>query len=334
MKAKPFQLEALKEQIKNKYAGALVFGTDFSRIQELSQKIKQFILPKADAFSLVLPSANQLKQTPFLATDEANTPNLMGERRLIWIKDVPNLSDEILQHFCDNRQTDAFLLITCDNLPKNNSLRIEAESNPQIITFACYPPDENELIVFVKDFLHQSGFQMTADAISYLIHNTSGNLSILNSELNKIALYNIEKKSITLPVIQNLIGTGDVQIDLFIQLIADKKISEAISLISTLQQQGEQFVSVIRSLNRYFDILLSGKNMLIQGDNPSFIVDKLLKPAQFRLKQPLQRQLTLWSMPQLIHAHHSFLESEIQMKISTLSQELILEKCLLNLNLV
>ena len=30
------------------------------------------------------------KQTPFIATDEANTPNLMGNRRLIWVKNVSN----------------------------------------------------------------------------------------------------------------------------------------------------------------------------------------------------------------------------------------------------
>ena len=54
MKAKPLQLDALTPQLKNQYAGALVFGTDVSRIYELSHKIQKLILPNADAFSLVV----------------------------------------------------------------------------------------------------------------------------------------------------------------------------------------------------------------------------------------------------------------------------------------
>ena len=332
MKAKPFQLEALTKQIKNQSAGALVFGTDVSRVQEISLKIKKIILPKADAFSLVNLTASQIKTTPFIATDEANTPNLIGERRLIWIQDVANLSDEIIRHFCDHRQTDAFLLISCDNLPKNNALRLESESNPQIITFACYPPEENELVAFIKDFTQQAGFQISPDATAYLIQNASGNLSILKSELEKIALYNKEKKQITLSVIQELISGGTVQVDTFIQKIANGQVSSALPFISKLIQQGEMPVSILRTINRYFDLLLIGKSMIIQGDNPAMVVEKLLKPAQFRLKQPLQKQLSLWKMPQLIKAHHVFLETEIQMKTNTLSQELILEKCLLDIN--
>ena len=329
MKAKPFQLEALSNQIKTQYAGALVYGTDVSRIQEISHKIKSLIIPKENNFSLINLTGSQLKQTPFIATDEANTPNLMGDRRFIWIKEATNLSDETIRHFCDHRQTDAFLLISCDNLPKNNSLRIEAESHPQIITFACYPPDENELAFFVKDFVQQAKFQMSPDAIAYLIQNTSGNLSVLKSELEKISLYNKDKKAITLQIIQTLISGGTVQIDTFIQNVANAQISAALPLISKLIQQGEMTVSILRALSRYFDLLLMGKSMIVQGNTN--IVEKLLKPAQFRLKQPLQKQLTFWKMPQLIRAHHLLLEAEIQMKTNTLSQELILEKCLLDL---
>ena len=332
MKAKPFQLEALRHQIETQYAGALVYGTDISRVQEISHKIKQYIVPKADDFSLITLTASQIKSTPLIATDEANTPNLMGDRRLIWIKDVANLSDEVLRHFCDHRQTNAFLLISCENLPKNNALRIEAESNPQIITFACYPPDENELVLFIKDFIQQSGFQITPDAVAYLVQNTSGNLSILKSELEKIALYNSNKKTITLPILQTLTSGGTIQVDSFIQTVANGQISMAIPFISKLIQQGEMPVSILRSVNRYFDLLLIGKSMIIQGDRPTIVVEKLLKPAQFRLKQPLQNQLSIWKLPQLVKTHHLFLESEIQMKTNTISQELILEKCLLDLN--
>lgn len=333
MKAKPLQLDALTPQLKNQYAGALVFGTDISRIYELSHKIQKLILPNADAFSLVVLNSSQLKTTPFLATDEANTPNLMGDRRFIWIKDANNISDEVIRHFCHNRQTNAFLLISCDNLPKNSALRMEAESNPEFVAFACYPPENNELAFFIKDFTTQKGFQISPDAMEYLIQNTSNNLTILKSELEKIATYNHDKKTITLPVIQSLTGDGTVQVDSFIQMVANQQIHLAIPFIQKLQQQGEQLVTILRALARYFDLLLEGKSMIQQGENVISVSDKLLKPAQFRLKQPLQKQLTLWPYKQLILAHHLFLNAEIQMKTNTLSQNLILQKCLLDIHI-
>ncbi len=333
MKAKPLQLDALIPQLKNQYAGALVFGTDISRIYELSHKIQKLILPDADAFSLVTITPSQLKTTPFLATDEANTPNLMGDRRFIWIKEGNNISDEVIRHFCNNKQTNAFLLISCDNLQKNNPIRIEAETNPEFVAFACYPPENNELAFFIKDFTHQNGFNITPDAMEYLIQNTSNNLTILKSELEKISLYNQEKKTITLPIIQLLTGDGTIQVDSFIQMIANQQIHLGLPFVQKLQQQGEQPVSILRSLARYFDLLLEGKSMIQQGENVISVSDKLLKPAQFRLKQPLQKQLTIWSFKQLVSAHHLFLDAEIQMKTNTLSQNLILQKCILDINI-
>ena len=332
MKAKPFQFEALTQQIKTQYAGALVYGTDISYIQEISNKIKQLIIPQSNEFSLVNITSSQIKQTPFIATDEANMPNLMGDRRLIWIKDVNNLSDEVVRNFCDHLKTNSFLLISCENLPKNNALRIEAESNTKMITFACYPPEENELIFLIKDFIKQVGFQITSDAIAYLIQNTSNNLSVLKSELEKINLYNHDKKTITLPVIEKIISGGTVQLDYFIQLVANGQISSALPLISKLIQQGEMPVSILRTLVRYFNLLLSGKSMFHNGNTISLVVDKLLKPAQFRLKQPLQKQLSFWTLPKLVKIHHLLLNTEIKMKTNTLSQELILEKLLLEIN--
>ena len=44
MKAKPFQISALKSQICQEFDGALLFGTDAARVSDLSKQIKNMIL--------------------------------------------------------------------------------------------------------------------------------------------------------------------------------------------------------------------------------------------------------------------------------------------------
>lgn len=331
MKAKPFQVSALTNQIDTQFVGALVFGTDVARIQDISHQIKKIILKQEDPFALFTLTPAQLKNTPFLITDEANTPSLMQTRRLIWVKEGQSLSVDTLVHFCQNRQTDAFLLISADNLPKNNALRCEAESLPDFLTIACYPPEGPELYKIVSDFAQKNAFSIQPAAIDYLIQNINNDMLMLKNELEKLALYNQDKKPIDLETIKKLIGVGNVQIDSFIQAIAHKKTSYALSLIFPLLNQGEQPVTLTRYIGRYLDLLLQGKNLQKQGKSALAVAETLLKPAQFRLKQPFQEQLHLWTIPQLVKAKHLLLSSEIQLKSATLQPELILKKLIFNL---
>lgn len=332
MKAKPFQISALKDQILNQFAGVLLFGTDTARVADLAKIIKKMIHPQEDPFSLLSLSSHQLKSAPFLITDEANTPSLSASRRLILMKDGGNLSLEAFCDFIDHRRTDAFLLITADNLPKNNALRLEAESLPNFLTIACYPPDEIELNKIIFDEAQKQGFTISPQAIEYMIQNTNANLLILKNELEKLALYNSEKKPVSLEMIQNLMGLGNVSIDRFIQAVSNKKTAHALFYFTLLINQGEQCVSLCRLLNRSLDLLVMGKNLLQTGKNPMQVADSLLKASQFRLKRPFQEQLRLWSVPQLLKAKRLLLEGEIQMKLGNLPPELIFKKVLLTLS--
>ncbi len=331
MKAKPYQISALKDQILTQFSGVLLFGTDTARIHDLSNIIKKIILPQEDPFSLITLTAAQLKTAPFLITDEANTPSLTSSRRLIVMKEAGSLSLEAFDDFIEHRQTDAFLILTADNLPKNNALRLEAESLPNFLTIACYPPEEAEIHKIIIDYLKRENFSISPQGIDYIIKNTNSDMLILKNELEKITLYNQTKKPLSLENIQNLIGVGNVSVENFIQAVFNKKFSMMEDYFHLLLNQGEQPVSLVRLLNKNLDLLLTGKYFIQQGKTPLQVADTLLKPAQFRLKQPFQEQLRLWTLSQLIKAKQMLLEAEIQMKSGQILPELILKKTLFTL---
>jgi len=331
VKAKPYQIDALIPRLKQEFAAALVFGTDAAGIQEVAKKIQSIIIPEAGPFSVISLTPADLKNTPDRVLEEANTPDLMGGRRLIWLKEATAGHADIMANFIEYRQTDAFLLMTAENLTKSAALRAESEANPHILVVACYPPEVMDLRRIIMDFARSAGFDFSPEACDYLIQNTDNNTLILKNELNKIGLWNKDKKRITLDLIQQLVGTGTVNTDTLIQAVANRQSERIISALNALLSQGENSVTLIRTIARYFTSLLKGVDKLEMGENPSDIAKKILKPAQFRLEESVISQLRSWSKMALLRAHHTLLNAEIKMKSGTLDPDLILKQTLLML---
>ena len=329
MKAKPYQINALIPRLQKEFSAALVFGTDSAGIQEVATQIQKIVVPKAGPFSLITLTPADLKNNPSRILEEANTPDLMGERRFIWLKEASAIHADIMADFVQKCQTDAFLLMSADNLSKSAALRVESETNPDILVVACYPPEIQDLRRIIQNFTKEKDFELTPEAVDYLIQNTDNNTLILKNELTKIALWNKDKKQISVDLIQQLVGTGTVDEDTLIQAVANRQTKRVISALNALLSQGENPVTLIRLIAKYFSGLLRGVDKLERGDSASEIAKKILKPAQFRLQEAVVTQLHSWSKTSLLRAQHIFLSAEIQMKSGVLDPELILKRTLL-----
>ncbi|MBO7605220.1 MAG: DNA polymerase III subunit delta [Elusimicrobiaceae bacterium] len=331
MKAKLYQLDALIPRLQREFKGALVFGTDNSGVQEVAQKIKNIVIPNAGPFSLISLTPTDLKNAPNRVLEEANTPDLMGGRRLIWLKDATAAHADIMSDFVQKRQTDAFLLMTAENLTKSAALRVESETSPDILVIACYPPEVMDLRRIIMDFAREAGFDFAPDAIDYLIQNTDNNTLILKNELNKIELWNQDKKRIDLALTQQLVGMGTVNSDTLIQAVANHQTERVILALNALLLQGENPVTLLRMVAKYFSNLLKGVDKMAAGEASADVAKKILKPAQFRLEESVIAQLHSWTKESLLKAHKTLLNAEIQIKSGIVDPELVLKQTLLML---
>ena len=329
MKAKPYQINALADKLKSEFSAALVFGTDTTGVLETAKQIQNIVIPEAGPFSVITLSPADLKTAPNRVLEEANTPDLMGGRRLIWLKESSSQHADIMSEFVDKCQTDAFLLMTAENLTKSAALRAESESNPRVLVIACYPPEIMDLRRIIMDFARIHEFDFTPEAVDYLIQNTDNNTLILKNELNKIELWNQDKKRITLDSIQQLVGVGTVNVDTLIQAVANKQTEKMLSSLNALLAQGENPVTLVRQIARYFSNLLKGVDKLEHGETTLEVAKKILKPAQFRLEESVAEQLRSWAKADLLRAYHDLSNAEIQMKSGILDPELVLKQTLL-----
>ena len=329
MKAKAYQLDALIPRLKKEFKAALIFGTDSTGVQEVAKKIQKIIVPEAGPFSVISITPADLKSTPDRVLEEANTADLMGGRRLIWLKEATAQHANIMADFVEKCQTDAFLVMTAENLTKSAALRAESEASSDILVIACYPPEIMDLRRIIQNFAREAGFEFSPEAMDYLIQNTDNNTLILKNELDKIALWNQDKKQITLDLVQQLVGTGTVNSDTLIQAVANKQSEKMLVALNTLLAQGENPVTLVRMVARYFSNLLRGVEKVEAGEASADVAKKILKPAQFRLEESVQEQLRTWTKASLLKAHHDLLNAEIQMKSGVIDPELFLKQTLL-----
>jgi DNA polymerase-3 subunit delta len=328
VKAKAYQVDALKTQIQGRFKGALIFGSDFGVVQETAAKITKLIVSDIhDDFSVCRIVPSQLRETPSLLLDEGNSVLLMGGRRLIWLRDAENHALEAVDSFVTHIQTDSFLLITADNLTKSSGLRTFCEGHPDILTIACYPDEAKDVAVFIRETLGEQGISVDPKALSLLVERLNENRLATRRELEKLIVYLGDKKTVTKEdVIAVVTDTTNTSLDLFCCAVAEGNQKNADRAASLLLSNGENPVGLVRVLINHFNLLLMASDILNDGANLEVAVKKILKPAQFRLEETIKRQLMIWKKEFIFKVLELLLDTEQQIKRTGMPGELILSR--------
>ena len=314
MKAKAYQIDALKPQIQGRFKGALIFGPDFGVVQETAAKIAGLIVSDMqDSFAVCRVMPAQLRETPSLLLDEGNSVMLMGGRRLIWLRDADNHAAEAVTSFVEHVQTDSFLLITADNLTKSSALRVFCETCPDILTVACYADEAKDVAVFIRETLSSAGFSVDPKAMPMLVERLNENRLATRRELEKLMVYLGDQKTVTAADVAAVVTDT-----------ANTKTADHAAAL--LLSNGENPVVLVRILTNHFNNLLIAADIMAQGGTLDTAVKKILKPAQFRLEETMRRQVMMWKKEYIFKVLELLLGTERQTKSTGLPPELILAR--------
>ena len=327
MKAKPYQIDALKNQIQKQYKAALLYGPDFSVIEDCAQQIIQIILPQKDDFSLIKIMKSQLKEIPSLLLDEGNAISLLGSRKMIWLKDGDNTLTQYVSDYMDYIKSDTFLLITADNLIKTASLKVFCENNESILTIACYTDEEKDTRFLIQNYLKSNGCFISESVLTVLQNRLNENRQTIKNELEKLITYLGNKKNVEETDIQAVIpDTTTATTDMLCFAIAEGQQKEADKFLQILFANGETPVSITRLLMLHFNKLLLGVQLHNKGISADEICRKLLRPNQFRLKTQIIRQVYGWKKTDIYKTLQLLLETECQTKTTGMPANLLIER--------
>lgn len=333
VKAKPLQVSALKPQIQKTFKGALVFGPDFGVAQEISEQIARFIVSDLqDTFCVVKITPQQIKEIPSLLLDEGNGVSLMGGRKLIWVKDADNTVTDAVSAFLSYCQTDSFLLLSAGNLTRTSSLRTFCESNQSLLSIACYAEESKDVAVFIRGILNEKGIQIQPDVLMLLVERLSENRLMTRRELDKLITYLGEQKMVTADDVRAIItDTVDASTDILCCAICEGDQKKADKEYHLMLLNGETPVGIIRILSNYFNKLLEASEVFASSGQIDMAIKKVLRPAQFQLKESVLRQIRIWKKSYILKVLSLLLEAEKQVKSTGFPAELILDRVIIQI---
>jgi len=300
VKARSYQLPALFSQIQKDFDVVLFYGTDDGEIQHAYAVLKKELTSSKESLHFITLSKEDLKKSPFLATDEANSISLIQEKKYLYVPEDATFSVQALTHFLQHKQTDALLIIKAGNLTKSNGLRVESEKNPRVLALACYEPTEAEVQKMALSYLQQHKKTIPSNLVSILVQKIGLNQQVITQELDKLILYMGDQPKVDLNMIQScLTDSAQPNEENFCIALADGRVADVEKVLSVFTTQEESFAGILWIVRDYFERLL--KIVSDTSESLPMVVKKNLRPAQFRLETPLIRQANTWTATSLLN---------------------------------
>ena len=280
----------------------LLFGTNEGLISETCKKLALTVTPNPnDPFSGVNLSWDEIKSDVGILSSEYNAISLMGDRRVIILRNADNELVKTLKEILPSSNSDTLLIICGEtNLNNKSSLVTFANNAEFMASFACYEDREETLSSSTRALLVEKGITYTPDAFRLLCSRLSSDRKFNANEIEKLITYvgtkkHIEPKDVIEVVFDQSSSGAD---DLCFFIFSGQK-TEALKSLKHLLQEGTEPVQIIRNLMYHTDTLLKGKALTEKGELSSKAIEKILPKRLFYRYNLGAKQIDKWSKDRL-----------------------------------
>ncbi|MBC1803742.1 DNA polymerase III subunit delta [Listeria booriae] len=301
----------------------LIIGTEDYIINETKKRLVANILDTEDTdfnyanFDLDETAIEQV-------IEEAETIPFFGDRRLIVASNPSFLTTEKtkskIEHrtarFEDylNEPVDYSILVIIARVEKlDERKKLTKLLKKQATIVDAKRPNDAELRKWVQSAIENNDFSMEIPAIERLMELTGGQLTTAMNELDKLMLYKLESREISVADVESLV-VRSLEQNIF--LLLDKMIaldtSGALSIYYDLLKQKEEPIKILALIASQFRLLTQIKLLEKQGFSQQQVAQKL-KVHPFRVKIGA-RQAKSFSYEQLTATLERLAEMDFEMK--------------------
>ncbi|WP_114392215.1 DNA polymerase III subunit delta [Oleisolibacter albus] len=335
MKIQPRNADAFIKRPGPEVRVVLVYGPDAGLVRErAAQAARTACEDLADPFRVTELKSDQVAGDPARLFDEMAALSLMGGRRLIRVRDAEETLAPSLQKLLkDLPPGDSLLVIEAGDLGKSSKLRAAAEEgDARIAAVACYVEGEEELAGTIARMLGEHGLQIDAEARDWLAGNLVGDRALARGEIDKLALYMLGQKRVTLEDVRAVIGdSAALGLDEPVLAAADGNIAEVDRSLRRLFADGTSTVAILRAAQRHFQRLHMAVAHTARGQTPQQAVKALRPPVFFKQEPQMVAQVRRWTLPLLHQALERLLEAEMDAKRTNMPDETLCARALFQL---
>lgn len=312
----------------------LLYGQNEGLIAEYSKKLVLTVSKDLyDPFSVVYLNWDEIKNDIGTLSAEYNSRSLMGDRRVIVLRDADNNLTKPLFEILEKSSSDT-LLIICGNsgLNKSSSLINTSNSSGFIASFACYEDRDENVSSSVRAYLIEQGITFTNDAFMMLCSRLSNDRKFNINELEKLITYvgskkHFEASDIKAVVFDQAVSGVD---DLCFYVFSGIK-NKALNSLKHLLNEDVEEISIIRALTRHTNKLLEGKTLMENGETSSNAIKKILTKNMFYRYDMGANQLERWSKQRLFDIIELLYKTEKDCKTTHMPTSQVLTYTILTL---
>jgi DNA polymerase III subunit delta len=230
---------------------------------------------------------------PARLIDESMTVSLFGGERLIWVKNAGSDKAfvESVKMIAQQELQGVTIIIEADDLKTSSALRIACENAASIMALPCYSDSERDMDPLINSELARFNLTIAPDARAFLKKNLGGDRLASRSELQKLALYAMGARQVTLSdVIASIGDASNTSLDELTDSVMVGNVSQFDSLFAKVKNHTNMQTILIMCARQVAVFLEYRAKMEREGKTASAFVGSV-KPAIFFARKPVVERI-------------------------------------------
>ncbi len=265
--------------------------------------------------------------------DSLNTVPLLSDNRIIIIRDIDKISDELkasLIEYIKRPSRTAYLVLDSQD---DSAIEDYAEASGHINIRQFGSPTGNSLASWIKDYLKSKGKSIEDDAVDILKELEGNDLSYLSLELDKLIAFSGDRKNIASQDVEEIIGKSLIKsvFDMADE-IGRKNTAGAINIASSLISAGKKEYELIGILSWFLKRMLKARMMKDAGEN-NYSIASIVRVGR-KFQDDFFRQLASFKQDKIRAGIEVLLQADLDIKRSRFDSGSILELTIIRLCLL
>ncbi|MDG1522339.1 MAG: DNA polymerase III subunit delta [Hellea sp.] len=323
--------------------GTLLYGPDRGLVKERGKILaKTYSLNKDDIFGATVLTSDDLIVDPGKLDDEISALSMFGGTRVIRLRldherNGVAISKIIKKYDNSPKMAEAKLIVEAGELTQRSVIRKTFEASACFASIACYNLSTPEVISLIKSHFNDLSINIEKNALQYWAPLIKGDLALIKSEIEKMAIYmgygERKNRTVTIDDIKKVAAGGqDITIPDVIMNTMSGNLSEADSLFHRAVKGKLNSAVILRGLQNYLVRLIQAKTHINSGESPESAINTLRPPIFYMHKSTFLNHLKIWPLSALHKALSQSLIVEQNLKTAGAPQEAIMGRLLIALS--
>ena len=284
---KSFELD----KINYKHKFFLLYGENQGhKNQVINERFKKKYF---DSFYLYDESEILKNQDGFFNT--ILSKSFFEEEKLIIIDRTTDKIKDLIEEIIKKEIKDLIMVLISNTLERKSKLRALFEKNKVMTCIPFYADNSQTLNSIISQFFKDKKISISQQLINILIERSRGDRKNLNNELQKIEVFSLNKKSITLQEIIKLTNLADnYSASELVDHSLAKNTRKTIAILSENNYSDEDSIIVIRTLLTKLKRLLGIHELINEKNNIDQAVSSFRPPIFWKDKTIVTQQIRSW----------------------------------------